>query len=61
MTDMSMNLTDITGKILWSKLIENARQGSEIICNLPLISGVYFVKVKSKGEVERIQRVVVTK
>ena len=60
-TDVTMLLSDINARTLWSKEVKNARQGSETVDINDLPVGVYFVKFLAIGEEAQIHRLVITK
>lgn len=61
MTDVTLSLTDINGRTVWSKVVENTRAGSETIDINHMTSGVYFVKILPIGEAGQVQRLVISR
>lgn len=61
MTHVTLSLTDLNGRTVWSKLVENARSGSETIDINHMPSGVYFVKILPAGEEGQVRRLVISR
>ncbi len=61
MTDLTMSLTDMNGRTIWSKAVDSVRQGSETVNVKHLPVGVYFVKFLPLGEDVQIQKLIIAK
>jgi hypothetical protein len=60
-TDVTLSLTDMNGRIVWSKTMENTRQGAEKVSLGDFLTGVYFIKIAPVGEELLVQRLVIAK
>ena len=60
-TDVTLSLTDINGRTVWSKTTADTRQGSERVNLNNWLSGVYFVKIMPVGDEAQVQRLVIAK
>ena len=61
MSDVNLIMTDINGRTMWSKFLENTKVGSETIDIHDMPSGVYLVKILPVDDEARVLRLVIGK
>lgn len=61
MTDVTLSVMDVNGRMLWNKVVENVLEGFETIDITKMPSGVYLVKILPVEGEEQVRRLVIAR